>query len=839
MGYFRPGFSVSLFFFIRKLASLLTMFCVGFSLIAEQVVLMRFFSETKHHHIAFFVIGIALLGIGASGTLLTLFHQTVTRRPELWIGGGLSLFALSMALSLPLIEALPIDFLYFVFDPIQIVYVLLYIFILFLLFFFGGFVSALLLEYFSKDAPLLYGVNLLAGGIGGLVPLWLLSLVPSHLLFQGMSLLGMLGGLSWILAVTSSDRDLVKRLWVSSFLVILVISFLPWNPEPATYKPLYTLQKLEQEGLAKKILEKRSSRGTYQLFEAPTLHYTPFVSLQSSQLPPPQISILKDGEFVGTLFKVSSLDDASILDSTPQSIPYRLLDRPRVLILDETGGINLLLARRFHADSITVVVSDPVLSKILQEEIVKYSGSPLGDTPIDIICEEPRLFLERAKMQDKRFDLIHVASTESFPAATSGLLAPREDFLLTVEGIRETLSILTEEGILSVSRGIQSPPRDAFRFLTLTKEALHQRGIKDPENYVLLARNYLAFLLMIGLAPISTQRKQRFLELLPGLGMDPEYYPRIKIESHLPYQNQVPGPPGQPYSYYHWGAKTILEKDPKVLIDQWVYDVSPVTDQRPYFHNFFSWKGLRQILSQLGAEGFRKAELGYLVVIITGICIGIIAFPLLVLAVSCGGGRATPAGGRFYAVVYFISIGFAFLFLEIGWLAFFRRIVGDSFLTVAIVFTGLLVSAGIGSLRVGNAGSRIEIVILKASFRILLILILYETIVPFLMFPIAQTPSIVRYGIALAMVSLPGYWMGVFFPIGLRMLQRHGQSLVPLAWASNGFGSVVASPIAQILSMSFGFQWLFLLAGILYLSAALYTFFYQVIKGILMEKRSP
>lgn len=835
--YTRQSLGVSIFLFMRKLASLITMFCIGFSLIAEQVILMRFFSETKHHHIAFFVIGIALLGIGASGTILTLMHRTVSRRPELWIGGGLCLFALTTAASLPLIESFPIDFLYFIYDPIQIIYILVYIFILFLIFFFGGFITASILELFSQDAPLLYGINLLAGGIGGLAPLLLLHWFPSHFLFQAMSGLGILGGLFWILTVAPRDGDLIKRLWVSSLLVILVIAFFPWEPRPAYYKHLYTLQKLQEEGLAKKVWEKRSPRGTYLMYEAPTLHYTPFAGLQAASSPPPQISILKDGELVGTLYRITSLEEAEILDTTPQSVPYRMVHRPKVLILDETSGLNFLLAKRFNASSITLVVSDPVLSEILEEGLRTWED--LGDDKTEIICEDPRLFLERAKMEDRRFDIIHIASTESLPATTSGLLAPRENYLLTVEGFRETLSILTEEGILSVSRGLQTPPRDSFRFLILAKQALEQRGVKDPENYVLLARNYLAFLLMIGIAPVSTQRKQRFLEVLPGLGMDPEYYPGVRLEEIVPYRNRVMGPPGQPYSYYHWGAKTILEGNPKALIDQWVYDVSPVTDQRPYFHNFFSWKGLGQIFSQLGVEGLRKAELGYLIVIITGICMAFLALPLLLLAVFRGGGRNSPSAGRLYSVVYFTCIGFAFLFLEISWLAFFRRIVGDPFLTVTIVLTGLLVSAGVGSMRVGKVGSRLEIVILKAAFWILLILLLYETVVPYLVFPLAQTPSLLRYGIALVLVALPGYWMGVFFPIGLRMVQRHGHSLLPIAWASNGFASVIASPLAQLLSMSYGFRWLFILAGIFYLIAALYTFFYQVIKGILVEKRSP
>ncbi|MCX7788122.1 MAG: hypothetical protein N2442_10545, partial [Spirochaetes bacterium] len=485
-------FGFSLFLFIRKLATMITMFCIGFSLIAEQVVLMRFFSETKHHHIAFFVIGIALLGIGASGTIRSLLHRTVSRRPEFWIGVGLSLFTLTTAVSLPLIESLPVDFLYFVFDPIQIIYIIIYIFILFLIFFFGGFVSASILELFSQDAPLLYGINLIAGGLGGLAPLLLLHWIPSHFLFQAISFFGILGGLFWILTVSPREGDLVQRLWVSSLLVVLVVAFLPWEPKPAIYKPLYTFIRLQEEGLATPLLEKRSPRGTYHIFEAPVFHYTPFVGLQTSSSIPPQIYILKDGELEGSIFKVSSLEEAEILDSTPQSVPYRLLDQPKVLILDESGGMNLLLARRFHASSITIVVRDPILAEILKEQLQQQCESALGNDPIEIVAEEPRLFLEQAKMQDKRFDLVHIASTESLPTTSSGLLASRENYLLTVEGIRETLSILTEDGILSVSRGLQSPPRDALRLLTLTREALQQRGVKDPENYVLLARNYLA-----------------------------------------------------------------------------------------------------------------------------------------------------------------------------------------------------------------------------------------------------------------------------------------------------------------------------------------------------------
>jgi len=823
----------------QRFLSGLTVFCVGFALIAQEIVLMRFFAETWHHHVSFLVIGIALLGMGASGTALSRFHFSFAQTPELWIAGALSLFSLSTAAGLPLADSLSVDFLYLVYDFRQVLYLILYIMIIFLSFFFGSFVLGGILEFVVQDSSYHYGVNLLAGGIGGLLPLFFLSYVPSYVLIRGISLLGILGGLSWIVYGSRACRGVLERIGIVTLLVVMVFFFYPWKPTPAPYKASYRFMQLENEGLAKKIEEQRSPRGTYTLFESPSFHYTLFAGLSSPTSPPPQIALLKDGEVIGTIFKIQTPEEAKILDYTPQSVPYRMLDKPRVLILDETGGTNLWLAKRFGASSVTVVISDPTLTRVLQEQFERYGGSELLDETVELVTEDPRMFLKQSILENRKFDLIQIASAEEVPASSSGLLSPRENFLLTVEGIEEALSVLTEEGILSVTRGLQTPPRDCYRMLGIGRDALKKRGTQDPQEHVLLARNYLAFLLMFGIAPISFGRKQRFQEVLQELGMDPEYVPGIKIEEILPYKNEVPGPEGTPYSYYYWGAKTILEGNPEDLYRNWIYDVSPSTDNKPYFYNFFSWRGTREILKQAGTAGFRRAELGYLVVLLTGGCVLLGAVPLLLIAWFGKGSRILPVEGKKFALVYFMGIGFAFMFLELTWIASFRKIIGDPHITTSIVLTGLLLSAGIGSLREGREGTRPETEILRSTIRIILFLILFEAGNRFLAPSIAQLSPVFRYGTAFALICIPGYSMGTFFPAGLRLIRRYGPALVPLAWASNGFASVAATPLAQILTMSFGFPLLSILAGILYLYITVYTVFHVIVIGVLVEKRSP
>ncbi|HKJ75856.1 MAG TPA: SAM-dependent methyltransferase, partial [Gammaproteobacteria bacterium] len=75
--------------------------------LAEEVLLMRMLSIVQWHHFAAMVISLALLGYGASGTLLSLLREPLTRRfPEAFTA-NLLLFALASAVSFPLAQRVP------------------------------------------------------------------------------------------------------------------------------------------------------------------------------------------------------------------------------------------------------------------------------------------------------------------------------------------------------------------------------------------------------------------------------------------------------------------------------------------------------------------------------------------------------------------------------------------------------------------------------------------------------------------------------------------------------------------------------------------------------------
>ena len=53
----------------------ISIFFISMAILAYEICLMRIFSITQWHHFAYMIISIALLGFGASGTLISLCHS--------------------------------------------------------------------------------------------------------------------------------------------------------------------------------------------------------------------------------------------------------------------------------------------------------------------------------------------------------------------------------------------------------------------------------------------------------------------------------------------------------------------------------------------------------------------------------------------------------------------------------------------------------------------------------------------------------------------------------------------------------------------------------------------
>jgi len=789
--------------------SQLSIFLISFVVVSQQLLLMRTLSVTHYYHFSYLVISTALLGFGASGTFLSLAFDRLKNNFPFWSQLFCLLFLISLPVSYTLAQNIPLDTQYVLYSFHQFLLLSLYNLLLFLPFFFGGTIIGYMLSYHKKYVPGLYGADLIGSGVGGVSAVAVMMLIPTAKLPVILTPLLLIALVVFMIsALTDARKHLLRSVL---FLICgLVVSLFGVTENPDLridqYKELARFEQLESQNDANRVADGYGPRGQIDIFESETFHYTLFAGLQAASRPPDQFALLIDGITAGAVFRIDDPEEAAVMDYTPQSLPYKLLDSPRVLLLGEITGTNIWLAKRFGADKITVVQSNPEIISLLGEDLNEEIGAVFNDKSVDVVNIHPRLFIEQKK---GRYDLIHLVTGESMATGTGGLQGLNEDYVLTRESIQGALSLLEPGGMISVTRGIQSPPRDNIKLVSLFSDAYRTGAGGEPSENMLISRNYLAANILLSNEPISESKLELFLDETANLQMDTDYYPGI-TPGAAEQINVIEGPEGKNYSWIHHAAMVIFSGDSEDFRDNWVYKVDTPTDDSPYFYNFFTWDSLQTFLDTFGDNWFQRLELGYVLLVITFLQLSVAAFILILLPLILRYRTYRISKKKLPAFLHFLGIGIGFMFLEITFIQKFTRFLGDPVYSASAVLSSLLVFSGLGSILQEkiNMGTIRKIQI--ASGMIILLTIIFLNIVdPLLNYAVNLPLSMVFILIMILLMPL-SFFMGWMFPGGMSVLEKKSDTLIPWAWGVNGFASVAASPLAIILSMSFGFNFVIL-----------------------------
>ena len=189
-----------------------------------------------------------------------------------------------------------------------------------------------------------------------------------------------------------------------------------------------------------------------------------------------------------------------------------------------------------------------------------------------------------------------------------------------------------------------------------------------------------------------------------------------------------------------------------------------------------------------------------------------VALILLPAALAHGGGTGRLSLRH---IMYFVLIGLAYLFVEIPLIQRFILYLDHPAYALAAVLFSLLFFSGLGSL----AGERIK------SHRVLWVLPLLLAGMIWLLPTVFERslglPLAGRLALSTLLLAPVGFLMGLPFPAGIRWLGTlpGHPLLIPWAWAANGAASVIASVLAALLALSYGFRWVFVLGALAYLCA--------------------
>ena len=264
----------------------------------------------------------------------------------------------------------------------------------------------------------------------------------------------------------------------------------------------------------------------------------------------------------------------------------------------------------------------------------------------------------------------------------------------------------------------------------------------------------------------------------------------------------------------------IRSNDPYGFSHNYAYNVSPVTDNAPFF--FFTTK-LGNLLSP-GPDNAMdwKVNLGVavLAMLLLISILAVAAFLLLPLIVSRTTGRQPAA-----ALLYFVAVGLGYILVEVTFIQRFVLFLGHPTYALTVVIFLLLLSSGAGSFlsRKLLAQSRrvwVPLALIVAA------LIIYTGVLPIFLRHFVGAPFTAKLLISAALLVPLGFAMGMPFPTGLRALAESADansqpSSIEWAWAMNAASSVLGSVLAIVIAIQFGLSVTLTCAAAAYLVALL------------------
>ncbi len=753
----------------------LNLIVISASVISYEIISTRISSVIFVYNYAFIILSLAILGLGCGG--IYSYYRIQKKKPTELIN-----------VIVKIIFLIGISFSFFIIAIIKlnITNPFVYFLLLFLPFFFAGILYAQLFKYYAEHSFKLYASDLLGAAIGSVGTIGIFSLLtaPNAILF--LSLLVFSSALSFFISKFKKSKIIgfYSILFLSGILLLVygnanLLGKVPIGEFPE--KDFYYVYP--NAGSISQIVDSRWS-----------IHGRSDLVAYTNQDEVRQLFV--DGsagtqmyKFGGEIKNFSPLL-YNLLMSHTTTIPLLFLrdyEKDNMLVIGPGGGKEVLTGLLAGVKNITGIEINPDFVNIV-EKYKDFNGGIYTDFPnIDILVQEGRHYIKRT---DQQFDMVVMALPSTEQLQNIDNFAMNENYLITVEALKDYMKILTPEGRLVFTVHNRW---ELIRLIVTTLTAFKEEGISYQDainHFIIVSQDY---------APTIVIKKEAFTQseivYIKGVGSKiPKDLPPV---TYLPYnlkeskntrENQLLKSVESGIS-----LKDYISKDP--------YDISPVRDDSPYFY---------KVKRGIPEDYF-------------WLLIGVVFFNLIVIIVpySVIKKKIKKADRKILLLplIIFISIGAGFMILEVS---LFQKLVlylGSPTISLSILLGSLLVGMGIGSFY----GKKIFAENIRKRLSVICLLIISFGIVLFIFYPFILNKLLVYSQVLRSFVSffmmIPfGFLLGIPFPTAIQMLkQKQIEKYIPWMYGVNGTMSILGSVIAVILSMILGFTLSFFAGLSLYL----------------------
>jgi predicted membrane-bound spermidine synthase len=753
-----------------------------------EIALTRIFSVTIWYHFAFLAISLTMLGMTTGAIIVYLQPEkfALDKTPLLMSFNSLSFGFASIAAILahiwsPILVAGQ--------DPSTIVLVSLSVAIPLLLvaFAFSGIVVSLALTRFPEQLHRLYAVDLIGAAIG------CNSIVLALQFMDGISAVFLIAAIACLSAYFFAPEDQKKQKLVSIACAVWLLTLSVANAYLFVQKkPLITMTWTKGMPEAPVLYQKWNSFSRIRVLGNPEEKGEPFGYFSPNQ-PKALVNQLYldiDGCAETTLPRFDgNLKSIDYLRFDPIYTAYYLRPDSNVLVIGAGGGRDVMSALAMNQKSVSSVEVNANIANAVNNMFGDFTGHLDKNPRVTAIVDEARSHVMHS---EKKYDIILASVVDTWAASASGAFSMTENSLYTVEAWETLLNHLSNTGILTVGRFYdRKEPAEFYRLTSLASEALRRTGVKDPRNHLCIVRllgtgNHPdssggVGSILVSKQPFSKEMLAKLRDVCRELSFEIALTPAETLDPIL--------------------AKLAAGEDLNSVYKLVPWDVSPPTDDRPFFFQTFSWSHILDPRSFAVGRNRMNALTGPLLLVTAMLVLFISLYCFRVPYLRTKDKESLKGSSPLFT--YFFSIGLGFMFAEISQIQRFTIFLGHPTYGTTVVLFALLISTGIGSLLLKTIwrGKQQTLLLLCA---VIGVLIAFGLVSPAIMQQCAYLQLVARIATAVVLLFPLGFVLGLMFPLGMSFAEERYPALTPWMWGINGAASVCGSVLAVLVAMSAG-----------------------------------
>jgi MFS family permease len=502
---------------------------------------------------------------------------------------------------------------------------------------------------------------------------------------------------------------------------------------------------------------------------------------------------------------LSEKDRRGLLGQGP-GLPYRIRPGAKTLIIGPGGGWDVARALASGSRDVTGVEINPIIAKtIMLERFADLSQRIYHRPDVHIVVEDGRSFVRRSS---EHYEVIQATLVDTWASTAAGAFALSENNLYTTEAFVDYFKRLTDNGILAFTRWGFDPPRESLRLLSLAMEALERLGERQPWRHVIVAREGsvegwgATDTVVFSRNPLTEEDLIRTREAMATNGMRPVY---------------MPGAPAAQNEF----SQLLQAEDPHEFQRDYEFDITPVTDNRPFFFYTVQPRDIWAFLTSADRES-ADYKINRAVPLLFGLLGISVLATVIVLALppTVLGARLPREPGVTAFLLYFLFIGAGYILVEIALIQKFVLFLGHPTYALTVVIFSMLVSSGIGSFYSRHMLEEAEDQRLIRVLGLIAVLVaLLGVAVTLVLGPAVGLPLTVKIALTVCLIVPAGFFMGMPFPTGLRRMKSWHPPALRWAWSLNAASSVLGSVGALVCAIYLGLMQTLVVGGLLYLGA--------------------